>query len=166
MELSQLFFYGIAAFIIGFSGIVAFSGNLLHSAFALFFALFGIAALYVTLGADFLAMVQIMVYAGGVSVLLIFGTMLTAEISQPQKSNLSFQGFLTAASGGAVLILLLTVYEKTNWPAIQLMEMEPTTASLGKMLLGEYILPFEVVSFLLLAAMIGALMLVMKGDRK
>ena len=166
MEIPLLFFYGLAAFIIAAGGVVAFSRNLLHSAFALFFVLFGIAGLYILLGADFLAMVQIMAYAGGISVLPIFGTMLTTGISQPEKSNPSFQGPLAAISGGAVLILLLAVYKTTDWPAMQPTKMEPTAKELGKMLLGEYILPFEVISFLLLAAMIGALMLVMKGDGK
>ena len=162
-DLPGLFFYGFAVFIIGFGGVVALSGNLLHSAFALFFALFGIAGFYVLLGADFLAVVQIMVYAGGISVLLIFGTMLTAEISRPKKSNPSFQVFLAALSGAGVLATLLAILGKTSWPSLQATEAEPTVAPIGKMLLGEYILPFEVVSFLLLAAMIGALMLVIKG---
>ncbi len=166
MELSHLFFYGFSILILGIGFIVAFSRNLLHSAFALFFVLFGIAGLYILLGADFLGMVQIMVYAGGVAVLLIFGTMLTASISEPEQSNLSFQAILSLLSGAGVLILLLAVFNKTDWPVMSPGKMEPTTESLGKLLLSEYILPFEVISFLLLAAMIGALMLVMKGDRK
>ena len=60
---------------------VVFSPNIVHAGFALLFTLFGVAGLYGILGADFLAVVQIMVYAGGVNVLLIFGTMLTSDIS-------------------------------------------------------------------------------------
>lgn len=166
MELSHVFFYAFSVFLIGIGLIVAFSKNLLHSAFALFFALFSVAGFYVLLGADFLAMVQVMVYAGGVSVLLIFGTMLTANISEPESSNLSFQVALSIVSGAAVLGLILWVFGQTNWNVIVPGAREATTASIGKLLLGQYILPFEVISFLLLAAMIGALMLVMKGDRK
>jgi NADH-quinone oxidoreductase subunit J len=166
MELSHVFFYAFSVLLIGIGLVVAFSKNLLHSAFALFFVLFTVAGFYVLLGADFLAMVQVMVYAGGVSVLLIFGTMLTADISEPETSNLSFQAALTVISGAAVLGLILWVFNQTDWNVIVPGAREATTASIGKLLLGQYILPFEVISFLLLAAMIGALMLVMKGDRK
>ena len=166
MEIADLFFYIFSAMILGVGSIVAFSRNLLHSAFALFFVLFGIAGFYVLLGGDFLAMVQIMVYAGGVSVLLIFATMLSADISVPEDSNLSFQGILSLVAGGGIALLLLTALEETNWNLMKPGEMEPTTNSIGKLLLNEYVLPFEVISFLLLAAMVGAIMLVMKGENK
>lgn len=163
MEIADLFFYLFSAMILGIGGIVAFSRNLLHSAFAMFFVLFGIAGFYVLLGGDFLAMVQIMVYAGGVCVLLIFATMLSADISQPEKSNLSFQTVLSTVAGGGIALLLLTAFEKTTWNVVTPGEMVPTTNSIGKLLLNEYVLPFEVISFLLLAAMVGAIMLVKKG---
>jgi len=164
MEIAELFFYLFSAMILGLGGIVAFSKNLLHSAFALFFVLFGIAGFYVLLGGDFLAMVQIMVYAGGVCVLLIFATMLSNDISQPEKSNLSFQTVLSVIAGGGFVLLLLAAFEKTTWNVVVPGEMSATTNTIGKLLLNEYILPFEVISFLLLAAMVGAIMLVKKGE--
>ncbi|MBT4285905.1 MAG: NADH-quinone oxidoreductase subunit J [Deltaproteobacteria bacterium] len=164
MEIADLFFYLFSVMIIGLGGVVAFSRNLLHSAFALFFVLFGVAGFYVLLGADFLAMVQIMVYAGGVCVLLIFATMLSDNISQPGKSNLSFQTVLSTVAGGGIALLLLSAFENTTWNVVAPGAMEPTTNSIGKLLLNEYILPFEVISFLLLAAMVSAIMLVKKGE--
>jgi NADH:ubiquinone oxidoreductase subunit 6 (subunit J) len=166
MEIADLFFYLFSAMILGLGSIVAFSKNLLHSAFALFFVLFSIAGFYVLLGGDFLAMVQIMVYAGGVCVLLIFATMLSDNISQPEKSNLSFQTILSIVAGGGIALLLLFALEKTTWNVVTPREMEPTTGTIGKLLLNEYILPFEVISFLLLAAMVGAIMLVKKGENQ
>ena len=166
IDLPEVFFFIFSAMVLGVGLIVAFSNNLLRSAFALFFVLFGVAGLYVLLGGDFIAIVQIMVYAGGVNVLLIFGTMLTADVSEPGKSNLSFQGFLTAVAAIGFFILVYGILTSTTWPTVVPGEMVPTTKDLGRLLLKEYVLPFEVISFLLLSAMIGALVLVIKGDQK
>jgi NADH-quinone oxidoreductase subunit J len=163
-EVPQLFFFIFAALVLGVGLIVTFSANLLRSAFALFFVLFGIAGFYVLLGGDFLAIVQIMVYAGGVNVLLIFGTMLTADVSSPEKSNLSFQAVLTAVAAIGFFLLVYGIISSHSWNMMPLQEMNPTTKDLGTLLLKEYVLPFEVISFLLLSSMIGALVLVIKGD--
>lgn len=165
IDLPLVFFYLFAILVLGIGLIVAFSRNLLRSAFALFFVLFGIAGFYVLLGGDFIAVVQILVYAGGVNVLLIFGTMLTTDVSNPVRSNLSFQGGLTAVAAVGFFLLVYGIIRSANWGVIVPGAMEPTTRQLGKLLLKEYILPFEVISFLLLSAMIGALVLVIKGDR-
>ena len=111
-------------------------------------------------------MVQIMVYAGGINVLLIFGTMLTGDIAKPEVSNLSFQGVLTFVAGVSFMSLLLAVLERTTWPLLDQPSMAPTTADIGRLLLKEYVLPFEVISFLLVAAMVGAIMVVLKSVEK
>jgi NADH-quinone oxidoreductase subunit J len=165
IELPQLFFYVFSAVVLGIGLILTFSTNLLRSAFSLFFVLFGIAGFYVLLGGDFIAVVQILVYAGGVNVLLIFGTMLTADVSSPQKSNLSFQAVLTAIAAIGFFILVYGIISTTDWNVMSPEKMKPTTEDLGTMLLKEYVLPFEVISFLLLSSIIGALVLVIKGDR-
>lgn len=164
--LPEAFFYFFATVVLGIGCIVAFSRNLLHAAFALFFVLFGISGFYVLLGADFIAVVQVMVYAGGINVLLIFGTMLTADMNQPENTNRSFQGILSFVSGAAIFALLLSVFEGVNWPTTTLTALESTTKPIGRLLLSTYIFPFEVISFLLLAAMVGALVLIIKGDSK
>ncbi len=165
IELSELFFYFFTVMVLGIGCIVAFSQNLLRSAFALFFVLFGIAGFYVLLGGDFVAIVQILVYAGGINVLLIFGTMLTADVSKPEVSNISFQSAFTIIAGAGIFFLLLFIINSAEWSIVS-QEMVPTTKQIGRLLLKEYILPFEVISFLLLAAMIGALVLVNKGDQR
>jgi len=163
MEIPELFFYLFAFLVVGMSIVVVFSTNLLHAAFTLFFVLFGMAGFYALLGGDFIAMVQLMVYAGGINILLIFGTMLTADIIKPEESNFSFQGILTFVSGVAFAAVLFSVLNGVEWPVSQPLIAEPTTLDLGRLLLKEYILPFEVISFLLVAAMVGAIMVVMKG---
>ncbi|MDH5559597.1 MAG: NADH-quinone oxidoreductase subunit J [Deltaproteobacteria bacterium] len=161
----EIFFYIFCALIFGSSLLVVFSYNLLRSAFALFFVLFGIAGFYVLLGGDFLAVIQIMVYAGGINILLIFGTMMTGSISQPETSNPSFQGILTLIGGGGLLLILLIILNHTTWPSQSLIDHGPTTKQIGQLLLRNYILPFEVISFLLVAAMVGAIVLINKGER-
>lgn len=166
IELPELFFYIFSAMVLGVGLIVAFSTNLLRSAFALFFVLFGVAGFYVLLGGDFIAIVQILVYAGGVNVLLIFGTMLTADVTNPVRSNLSFQNLLAAIAAIGFFVLVFMIVSSHNWTQVPLTEMKPTTRDLGTLLLKEYVLPFEVISFLLLSSMVGALVLVIKGDRE
>lgn len=163
MVIPEIFFYIFAFMVLGVGCIVAFSTNLVHSAFALFFALFGMAGFYVLLGGDFVAMVQIMVYAGGVAVLLIFGTMLTADVSEPETSNLSFQGLLSFFGGVGLLGVLMAVLDKTEWPLAEFTQREATTKTLGNLLLKDYLLPFEVISFLLLIAMVGGIFIILKG---
>lgn len=166
IDLPQLFFYVFAIMVIGVGLIVTFSKNLLRSAFALFFVLFGMAGFYVLLGGDFIAVVQILVYAGGVNVLLIFGTMLTADVANPAESNLSFQGVLTAIAAIGFFVVVYGIIISANWGVITPAPMKSTTSDLGELLLQHYVLPFEVISFLLLAALIGALVLVIKGGQK
>jgi len=153
----------LIAFVLLTTLVVAFSKNLLRSAFALFGVLFGIGGVYGLLGADFIALVQVLVYAGGVSVLLIFGTMFTKDISENlHQSNPSYQNVLS--------IPIALVFGAGIWWAISKSTFETvvsvpvaTTESLGRQLLGPYLLPFEVVSFLLLAAMVGAIVLISRG---
>ena len=164
MELQEIFFYFFSFLVLGIACITTFSKNLLRAAFALFFVLFGMSGFYILLGADFLAIIQILVYAGGISILLIFGTMVTADVSKPETSSPTFHGIYTFIIGIAFMTLLLGVLKSTKWPQMSAPAMEPTTKSIGKMLLNEYLLPFEVVSFLLLAAMVGALVLIIKKE--
>lgn len=162
----NIFFTLVVAFTLGTALYVTIGQNLIRSAFALFFALFGMAGFYILLGGDFIAMVQLLVYAGGVAVLLTFGAMLTADVDSPLQSNPLFNGFWTFVSGVGFFSLIYYVLMETEWPLKAANYTEPTTKDIGKLLLKEYILPFEVISFLLLVAMVGAIFLVQKGDRQ
>ncbi len=151
-----LVFYGLAALAVGGGIQVAFGRNLVHSAFALLATFVGVAGLYACLGADLVAVVQLLVYVGGVLVLILFAVMLTARISEVQVSNRS-RGLVTGV--GAVLFVTLS----TLWIALHFSAGDqpknppvPTTNAVGDALLGPYVLPFEVASILLLAALIGA----------
>ena len=154
----SLAFYLLAALTVAGAGMVAFSRNILHSAFALLAAFLGVAGLYVLLAADLLAVVQLLVYAGGVLVLILFAVMLTARIDAANVSNptLGVAGGLLALV--AVCGPMAWVAWNFEWPE-RIAAVEPTTARIGAALLGPYVLPFEIVSVLLVAALVGAVTL-------
>ena len=141
--------------------------NLVHAAFALLICFLGVAGLLVFLGADFLAATQVLVYMGGVMILILFSIMLSDPLRRRRRRRpLRVAGGLAAAA--ALVGILLRILLETPWrvrPAAA-PGMEPTTAVLGDLLLGPYLLPFEVVSVLLLAALVGAVVLLRKETRR
>jgi len=142
--------------------IVVFSRNVLYSAFALFFTFLGTSGLYFFLDAEFLAITQVVVYIGGVSVLLLFAILLTKNIDEIRKTNM-MSGRRMALAGLAALTLLSTfgyALTGTSW-AMNGEKAYPATTitGLGDLLLSKYLLPFEVVSILLLAVLVGSLVI-------
>ena len=158
-DLSYLLFGGICFFTVITAVWVVLSPNLIHSAVSLLFTLFGVAGLYVFLYADFIAATQIIIYVGGILVLIIFGVMLTNNIDDPKLSNKSQNQLVGGVFSFVLLIMLSNIVFDTNWYVKELITRESTVNEIGMMLLSTYLLPFEVVSILLLAALIGAAML-------
>ena len=134
---------------------VVFSGNIVRSAFALLLTFFGVAGLYVFLGGDFLAGTQLLIYVGGILVLMLFAVMLTHRINTASISNES-RNRGPAAVLCILLFLVIALAETTIPWARHALPDRPTTAALGQLLLSDYLLPFEAVSVLLLVVMIGA----------
>jgi NADH:ubiquinone oxidoreductase subunit 6 (subunit J) len=154
--MADIAFWVIVGITIGSALMVVQSKSLLYSAYALLFTFIGVTGLYVFLWADFLAVVQIVVYVGGILVLIIFGIMLTNKITSVNISHTSMQ-----KSVGAIVVLCfiaLLGYMILNTPWLVLPNAEPTdtTSAIGRLLLMDYLLPFEAVSLLLLGALIGA----------
>ena len=155
-------FYVLAAFVVLGAGWVALSSNIVHAAFGLFATLFGVAGLYGWLAADLLTVVQLLVYVGGISVLVLFAVMLTSGIARAERSAEHVRVAGGALAGLALLACVIVA--AGAFPAGPLAPEAPTTAALGDALLGSYVLPFEVVSVLLLAALIGGVTLT-RGNR-
>ena len=154
--MSDIAFWVIVGITIGSAFMVVQSKSLLYSAYALLFTFIGVTGLYIFLWADFLAIVQVVVYVGGILVLIIFGIMLTNKITSVNISHTSMQ-----KSVGAVVVIGfigLLGYMMLNTPWLVLSNAEPsdTTSAIGRLLLMDYLLPFEAVSLLLLGALIGA----------
>jgi NADH-quinone oxidoreductase subunit J len=125
-------------------------------------ALLGAGALYVFLSADFLAVTQLLVYIGGVLVLILFAVMLTNRITEITVSNTSF-----GLMGGAMLFVavapvLLAVALATPWKQTVSPETAHTTAAIGDAFLTRWLLPFEVASLVLLATLVGAVVIARK----
>ena len=154
--MAELTFWFIAGLTIVSAVMVVFSKKLLYSAIALLFTLFGVAGLYIFLWADFLAAVQVVVYIGGILILIIFGIMLTNRITTVHISHSSIQ----RGYGGMVVVGLMGflgwMIVRTPWLQGQSVEPEQTVAIIGRLLLTDYLMPFEVTSVLLLGALIGA----------
>jgi NADH-quinone oxidoreductase subunit J len=156
----DLIFYAFAVLTVISGCFVVFSRNIVHAAFSLLFTLFGVAGLYAVLGADFLAVTQVVVYIGGILVLVLFAVMMT----RMPKRRAPWRGFDGAVLPGifslGLAALLLYVIFRTDWPARAPAEPTPTIARIGAGFLTDYIFPFEYVSLVLLVAMIGAAILI------
>ncbi|HKY63760.1 MAG TPA: NADH-quinone oxidoreductase subunit J [bacterium] len=154
--IEPLVFTGLAAMTIAACVLIAFSKNLVYSAFSLLGAFAGVAGLMILLGADFLGIIQILVYVGGILVLYLFAVLMTAGISDVKLSNPVTSVKIAVPALILLLILLGKLIYGTQWFVAEQRPIEPTTAAIGEVLLQEYLLPFELVSILLLAALVGA----------
>jgi NADH-quinone oxidoreductase subunit J len=163
--LTQIAFYFFAVMTVGSAVVVVFSKNLIHSAFALLFTFFGVAGLYAFLGADFIAAAQMVIYVGGILVLLIFGVMLTHKISEMKLKSETFQFWPGLILVGIVFAGLVLVMLRTTWNSPAAQPLKPTTAAIGELFMKEYILPFEIASIFLLIALIGAAMIVRRRSQ-
>jgi NADH-quinone oxidoreductase subunit J len=134
--------------------------DVFRAALSLVLCFLMVAGLYITLSADFLAAVQVLIYVGAISVLIILAIMLTREVQRGSPANrLQIPAFIVAILffGGVAFALL-----KTPWPVSVAPPLEPTTPALAGLLFSEggFILPVEIAAVLLLAAILGAIVLV------
>lgn len=144
--------------------LVAFSRNILHSAFSLFFTFLGTSGLYFFLDAEFLAIVQVVVYIGGVTVLLLFAILLTKNIQEIKETNaLSFKRAVFAGAFSSILLGFLIYLILKEWSYFERLSKPDypflTLERLGELLLNKYLLPFEVASILLLVVLVGSLVI-------
>ena len=157
---TSIIFYALAGLTVLSAAITAFSRNIVYSAFALLGAFGGVVGIYILLGADFVAMVQIFVYIGGILVLTIFAVMLTQGIADVNVSNREvgiIPALITVVLAGAVMLYAIL---RTNWYQGKVAgAVAPTTYGIGNAFLGPYVLPFEIASLVLLAALIGAVVI-------
>ena len=151
-------FYILAAITVGAALSVVVVRNLIHAVVFLILSFMGVAGLYITLSADFVAVTQILIYAGAVSVLILFAIVLT-----PTGERGNTETFLRLP---ALLLALLVAFTlgyvaiDTDWVISDREGFEETASVIGEALLDKYVLPFEIASVLLLVAMLGAIVLV------
>jgi NADH-quinone oxidoreductase subunit J len=156
MDFYDIIFYLFALITIVSAFFVVSSRNIVHSAFNLLFTFFGVSGIYALLGADFIAVVQIMVYVGGILILIIFGVMLTNKITNVEIRTGTIHVLPASIGVGIFMGAVISVMYTSNW-RIETTEIPATTTkALGSILLNDYVLIFELLGILLLIALIGA----------
>jgi NADH-quinone oxidoreductase subunit J len=156
MDFYNIIFYLFAVITVASAAFVVTTKNVVHSAFFLLLTFFGVAGIYVLLAADFIAIVQIMVYVGGILILMIFGVMLTNKITNVEIRTGTVH-ILPAAIGVAMFSgALIAIMLWTNWKSEPAQIPLTTTKSLGNLLVTNYVLIFELLGILLFIALIGA----------
>ncbi len=154
-----------AAFFV-FAGITVFGGllvatlrNVMHAALALMLSFFGVAGLYVVLDAGFIAAVQVLVYIGAITVLILFAIMLTRGLMTKTLAPDNNQWIAAAGIALLLFVALFFVAVGTNWPTAPAQTVGDMIPKIGAELVTTYVLPFEIASLVLLAALIGAIVI-------
>ncbi len=164
---STIIFYLLAAFTLVNALMAVATRQIFRAAIFLLFSLIGIAGLYFWMQYEFIAAVQIIVYVGGITVLIIFSIFLTQQAGDLlPKQDMKRQLFSMLAAFCGFALTVLQVYQH-SFTGNTDMAVEPTVANIGNQMLGiqqgGYALPFEVVSILLLAALIGCIVIAMRS---
>jgi len=165
MSPTHIIFYIFAGFAILSAAMILFTRNVLYAAFLLIISFLGVAAVYIFAGADFLAITQVMVYVGGILVLMIFGVMLTNKISGQAVLTQGQHQFWGAIIGLSLFGLLSFAILQVNFQSLAWIQEAQSTKGLvesstvkqlGVLLMTDYVLAFELAGILLLLALIGA----------
>jgi NADH-quinone oxidoreductase subunit J len=169
MNLYEIVFYFFAIVTVGSAAVVVFARNIIYSAFSLLFTFFGVAGLYVLLNADFLAVTQLLIYVGGILVLLLFGVMLTSNVISVEIKSGTLH-LLPATILIAMLAGLLTaMYWTSDWFVSKRasdIAAQSTSKEIGRALITTHLLPFEIASIILLVAIVGAAMMARREREK
>jgi NADH-quinone oxidoreductase subunit J len=165
ISVTTIVFTLLAVITVGSALAVALSRNVLHSAFSLLGTLAGVAGLYFMLGADFVGVVQLIVYVGGILVLILFAVLLTREITEIKVSNLSVSLLAGLPAALLTLALVLQVSLRAPYPKAAA-AVAPTVHRIGDALLRDYLLPFEVISVVLLVALVGAMVIARRAVKE
>ncbi len=137
-------------------GIIVITKNIVHAAYALALALLGVAGVYVVLGAELLAVVQIMLYAGGVVILLSFGVMMTSRLRGERVLSESKNQFLAASTSVLLLVLLVIGISSADFVPKESAVVDSQIEAIGISFLTDHIVAFELIAFILLVALVGA----------
>ncbi len=177
--MTQALFYILAGVIVASALLVVTVRNLFHCALALALTMFGVSGVYLYLGWEFLAAVQVLIYVGAVTVLIIFGIMLTRQVMDDKARVMNNQVLLSLLAAGAVALVLYLVighsdFQYSNHPALTAAATAPAAeasayadevSSLAAGLLkpqNGFAFAFEFVSILLLSALVGAVVVARK----
>jgi NADH-quinone oxidoreductase subunit J len=154
---SSIAFYTFGLVSVGGAvGMIA-SRKLVHSAMFLVVSFVAVAGIFLLGRADFLSAVQVLVYAGAIMILMLFAIMLTP--GQTESASTPSQKVGAALVAGGFLLVSVFTLAGTNWNLARTVADQATTRGIGELVLSRYVLPFELASVLLLAAMVGAILI-------
>ncbi|MFA5831959.1 MAG: NADH-quinone oxidoreductase subunit J [Bacteroidota bacterium] len=169
MNLYEIIFYFFAVVTVASAALVVFSRNIVYSAFSLLFTFFGVAGIYVLLNADFLAITQLLIYVGGILVLLLFGVMLTTNTVSIDIKSGSLNVLPAVSVVAAIAGLLAGLFWTSDWFVSKQMgelTVQTTSKDIGTALITTHLLPFEIASVILLVAIVGAAMMARRESSK
>lgn len=168
MPVSEILFWFLTALALFSALMVVFSNNPVHSVLWLIMVFFAISGHYILMNAQFLAIVNMIVYAGAIMVLFLFVIMLMNMNTETEPQKSQWMKMAAAISGGALMLVLIAAL-KDNVGAVSRTSGEGGIGlikNLGKVLFTEYVVPFEISSILFLSAMVGAVVLGKKESSK
>ncbi len=161
---ADLLFLVLAAVMLGAALTVVLNRDIIRSGLAMIVAFAALAAIYVMLDAPLVAAAQVLVYIGAISILVLFAIMLTQTKMGPVRLVFHRQAWAGALAAVVLAGILIAVVTGTAWPDVVGHQLHTATDALARMLFDNYVLPLEVVSVLLLAAVIGGVFLARRDE--
>ncbi len=164
MSWDDVLFLVLAATVLGGALLVVTLRDIIKCGLAMMVSFAGLAGIYVVLRAPIVAATQVLVYIGAISVLVLFAIMLTQTKAAPTRLVFQTQAWAGAIAAIVIAIIIALVVTGTDWKAVA-SRLGTATSDVATVLFGQYVLPFEIVSVLLLAAVIGGIFLARREDR-
>ncbi len=155
----DLVFLVLAGVLIGSSLMVVLSRNIIRSGLFMILAFLGLAGFYALMGATIVAAAQVLIYVGAISVLILFAVMLTQSKSGPARLVFHHQAWAAGIASFIVGLLLIMSVVFTTWPLAMPVPIEQSARDVADLMFSDYVLAFEVISLLLLAAVVGGIYL-------
>lgn len=160
----DVIFMVLAAILLGGALLVVLGRNIIRSGLWMILSFAALAGIYALLGAPLVAAAQVLVYIGAISVLILFAIMLTQSKGGPAKLVFHHQAWAAALLAVFLVVILAVVIMSTTWPVVAAGPIAAATETIARLLFGNYVLAFEVVSIVLLAAVIGGVFLAKRDD--
>ncbi|HKH71257.1 MAG TPA: NADH-quinone oxidoreductase subunit J [Vicinamibacterales bacterium] len=157
MTFSGLAFWVLSVMLVGSALAVVLSKNLFHAVLWLALALTGTAGIFLLLNAEFLAAVQLLLYAGGIITVVVFAIVVTERLIGERLSQTTRGVFSGALVAAALLGIIVSTLMQRELPSTPLPQLSDITRLMGEQVLTTFVLPFELLALLMLAAMLGAI---------
>jgi NADH-quinone oxidoreductase subunit J len=161
----DVLFVLFAAVMLGSALLVVTLRDIIRSGLAMIVCFGALAGLYVLLGSPILAAAQVLVYIGAISVLVLFAIMLTQTKAGPSRLVFQTQWWAAALAAVVLVVIITAVVASTDWGAVAV-RVQSTTSDVARLLFDQYTLPFEAVSVLLLAAVVGGIFLAKRDEAR